>query len=155
MIRLLLEKNYRKNQHLDSGIVNHGQMKGTTTEKRVDIWANSQPVGMAIERIEQMIKEGISNNVLFVKFEDFCVNPKGQMERIYNFLELPYYEGHDFDNVIQATTEDDSVYGIYGDHVIRHKIELQKPDYKEILGVNTCNWIKNRFGWYFDVFNYK
>lgn len=150
-----MEKNYRKNQHLDSTVVNHGQMRGTTTEKRVDIWANSQPVGLAIERIEQMLREGIGNHVLFVKFEDFCANPKGEMERIYKYLELPYYEGHDFDNVIQATSEDDSVYGIYGDHVIRHKIEPQKPDYKEVLGVNSCNWIRNRFGWFFETFNYK
>ena len=29
-----MEKNFRKNQHLDSGIVNHAEMTGTTTEKK-------------------------------------------------------------------------------------------------------------------------
>jgi sulfotransferase len=149
-----MEKNYRKNQHIDSGIVNHGQMKGTTTEKRVDIWANTQPVGMAIERIQQMFKEGIADNVLFIKFEDFCLNPKSQMERVYNYLGLPYYEGHDYNNVEQLTHEDDSVYGIYGDHVIKQTIQPQKPDYKEVLGVNTCNFIKSKYHWFYDIFNY-
>jgi sulfotransferase len=35
-----MEKNFRKNQHQDSGLVNHAEMTGTTTEKRVDIWVN-------------------------------------------------------------------------------------------------------------------
>ena len=108
-----MEKNFRKNQHMDSGIVNHAQMQGTTTEKRIDIWSQSQPVGLAIERLQQVFKEGINQNMLFVKFEDFCSNPKTEMQRIYNYLELPYYE-HDFNNVEQITQEDDAVYGIYG-----------------------------------------
>jgi sulfotransferase len=149
-----MEKNYRKSQHLDSGIVNHGQMKGTTTEKRVDIWGGSQPVGLAIERIYQIFKEGNNKNILFIRYEDFCDNPEVEMKKIYQYFNLPYYEGHDFNNVEQITQEDDSVYGIYGDHVIRQKIEPLKKDYKEILGNNTCEFIKNKYKWFFDEFKY-
>ena len=149
-----MEKNFRKNQHLESGMVNHSQMKGTTTEKRVDIWSNTQPVGLAVERIYQIIKEGKNKNILFVKFEDFCENPEFEMKRIYSHFNIPYYEGHDFDNVEQITHEDDSVYGIYGDHIIKQKIEPQKKDYKEILGSSTCDYIKNRYKWFYDEFKY-
>jgi sulfotransferase len=149
-----MEKNFRKNQHLDSGIVNHGQMKGTTTEKRVDIWSNSQPVGMAIERVYQIIKEGNNKNILFIRFEDLCENPENEMKKIYMHFGLPYYEGHNFDNVEQITQEDDSVYGIYGDHIIKQKIEPQKKDYKEVLGNATCDYIKNRYKWFYDEFRY-
>ena len=149
-----MEKNFRKNQHLDSGIVNHGQMKGTTTEKRVDIWSNSQPVGMAIERVYQIIKEGNNKNILFIRFEDLCENPENEMKKIYMHFGLPYYEGHNFDNVEQITQEDDSVYGIYGDHVIKQKIEPQKKDYREVLGNATCDYIRNRYKWFYDEFRY-
>lgn len=148
-----MEKNFRKNQHMDSGIVNHAQMQGTTTEKRIDVWAQSQPVGLAIERLYQVFKEGINQNMLFVKFEDFCSNPKTEMERIYGYLELPYFE-HDFNNVEQITKEDDAVYGIYGDHKIKNKIEPLKIDYKEVLGVNASNWIKTNYKWFYDEFGY-
>ena len=148
-----MEKNFRKNQHMDSGIVNHAQMQGTTTEKRIDVWSQSQPVGLAIERLQQVFKEGINQNMLFVKFEDFCSNPKTEMQRIYNYLELPYYE-HDFNNVEQITQEDDAVYGIYGDHKIKSKIEPLKLDYKEVLGVNASNWIKTKYQWFYDQFGY-
>jgi sulfotransferase len=117
------------------------------------VWAQSQPVGLAIERLYQIFKEGNNQKMLFVKFEDFSSNPKKEMERIYNYLELPYYE-HDFNNVQQITQEDDSVYGIYGDHKIKSKIEPLKPDYKDILGVNPCNWIKSNYKWFYDQFGY-
>src|SRR5574343_106067 len=38
------EVKFRENQHLDSGLVDHGKLVGTTTEKRIDIWANSPPL---------------------------------------------------------------------------------------------------------------
>jgi len=75
------------------------------------------------------------------------------MTRIYNYLELPYFE-HDFDNIEQITQEDDSVYGIYGDHAIRKKLEPLPNDYREILGLGACNWIKTNYKWFYDEFKY-
>jgi sulfotransferase len=146
-----LEKKFRENQHLDSGIVDHANMNGTTTEKRVDIWANSQPVGLAIERLYQIFKEGLNEKILFVKYEDLLTNPRREMERIYNYLELPIFY-HSFDRIEQITKEDDSVYGIYGDHSIRTKLEPPKSNAKEILGENVCFWIQERYKWYYDIF---
>jgi sulfotransferase len=77
-----MEKNFRKNQHLDSGLVNHSQMAGTTTEKRIDIWSQSQPVGLAIERLQQMFREGINEKVLFVRFEDLTSSPKSERKNL-------------------------------------------------------------------------
>jgi sulfotransferase len=149
-----MEKNFRKNQDKDIGIVDHSQMKGTTTEKRIDLWVSSPPVGLAMERLYQIIKEGIDKKMLFVKFEDFTKNPGKEMERIYDYLEVPNFE-HDFDNVEQLTEEDDSVYGIYGDHTIRKKIEQTPIDYNQILGVQASNWIKNNYQWFYEYFGYR
>jgi len=149
-----MEKNFRKNQDKDAGIVDHSQMKGTTTEKRIDIWVSSPPVGLAMERLYQIIKEGIDKKILFVKFEDFTKNPGKEMERIYGYLGVPYFE-HDFDDVAQLTMEDDSVYGIYGDHTIRKKIEPIQSDYNQILGVQASNWIKNNYQWFYEYFGYR
>jgi sulfotransferase len=148
-----MEKNFRKNQHLDSGIVNHAEMIGTTTEKRIDLWANSQPVGMAMERLEQIIKEGNDNKMLFIKYEDLTKDPNKEMKKIYEYLELPFYQ-HDFNNITQITKEDDSVYGIYGDHNIKSKIEFKQTNSVEIIGEHASNWIKNRYSWFFNYFSY-
>jgi sulfotransferase len=149
-----MEKNFRKNQHKDSGLVDHSKMTGTTTEKRIDQWVASPPVGIAMERLYQIIKEGIDQKILFVKFEDFTKNPAKEMERIYDYLNIPYFE-HDFDNVEQITKEDDEVYGIYGDHKIQKKIQPVVPDYNQILGKQAADWIKNNYKWFYDYFQYK
>lgn len=149
-----MEKNFRKNQIQDSGMVDHAQMRGTTTEKRVDIWVQGQPVGLAFERLQQMIKEGIDNQVLFIKFEDLTSRPDVEMRRLYNYLELPHFK-HDFDNVEQITVEDDSIYGIYGDHNIRTKVQKVPSNHEAILGRNASDWIKNHYKWFYDRFDYR
>ena len=148
-----MEKNFRKNSHVESGMVNHAEMVGTTTEKRIDIWSSSMPVGMAMERLYQMITEGIDKKTLFIKFEDLTFNPESEIKKVYNFLELPQFK-HDFNNVKQITQEDDRVYGIYGDHQIKNKIEPLKKDYNQILGNEASDWIKNHYKWFYDTFKY-
>ncbi len=148
-----MEKNFRKNTHKDSGIVNHAALLGTTTEKRIDIWAGGQPVGLAIERLSQIIREGINKKILFVKFEDLTKDPETQINRIYDYLEVPRFK-HDFQNIQQITVEDDEVYGIWGDHKIRQKVEEVKSVANEILGTPACNWIKNNYAWFYQEFKY-
>lgn len=148
-----MEKNFRKNQHMDSGIVNHAALTGTTTEKRIDLWAAGQPVGLAIERLSQIFKEGINKKMLFVKYEELAQNPEKEMTRIYEYLGVPHFV-HDFDNIQQITQEDDSVYGIYGDHTIRQKLEPLPKDFNEVLGSAACNWIKTNYKWFYDEFKY-
>jgi sulfotransferase len=149
-----MEKNFRKSQHKSSPLVNHAQMTGITTAQRIDIWSQSQPVGLAIERLSQILKEGNDRNMLFVKFEDLCLYPDTEMTRIYEFLGVPHFQ-HDFDNIEQITQEDDEVYGIFGDHKIQQKLMLPQSEAKKILGVNECDWIFKKYAWFFERFNYK
>ncbi len=152
-----MEKIYRMNQESHQGIQNHSEMKGTTTAKRVDIWTNSQPIGLALERFNQMFLEGIDKKCLFVRAEDLTSKPETEMNRIYDYLirEIEPYK-HDFDNVQQTTMEDDSVYGISSTlHKIKTKVEPLKPDYYDILGKDICKWIDTNFAWYQSAFNYK
>jgi len=149
-----MEKNFRKSQHQHNGIVNHAEMSGTTTPKRVDIWMNSQPVGLAVERLNQVIREKIDANILFVRFEDLCNNPNFELKRIYEYLGLDYFQ-HDFNNIEQITIEDDEVYGAFGDHKIRSKLEPVKVSHNTILGSDVSDWIYKNYKWYFDYFKYK
>ena len=147
-----MEKNHRKNPD-KSGMTNDGQMANITTEQRVDTWVNTQPVGLAFHRLFQIIKEGRDKQMLFIKYEDLTRNPQKEMDRVYNYLEVEPYQ-HDFDNVKQITKEDDEVYGVFGDHIIRQKIEFINPDYKEVLGHQASQWIRQNYGWFYEYFKY-
>lgn len=148
-----MEKNFRKVPEKASPVLNWGNMQGTTVPKRIDIWAQSPPVGMAIERLSEIFRTGINSKMLFVRFEDLCLYPETEMKRIYNYLEVPYFE-HDFDNIQQVTKEDDEVYGAFGDHEIRTVLSPVPSKAKQILGKDVTDWIYNNYQWYFQQFRY-
>lgn len=147
-----MEKNHRKNPD-KSGMTNDAQMANITTENRIDTWVNSQPVGLAFQRLLQIIKEGKDKSMLFIKFEDLTRNPEKEISNVYNYLEVEPFK-HDFSNVEQITKEDDEVYGVFGDHKIKKEVGVVKPDYNEILGLNTSKWIKQNYAWFYEYFKY-
>ena len=149
-----MEKKFRENPLAHDPIVNWAEMSGTTVEKRADVWLQTQPVGLALERFGEIIKRGWDKHMLFVKFEDFTKYPDEEMDRIYDYLELDSYTGHDFNKVEQTTKEDDTVYGIYGDHKINPVVSELPQDYIDVLGVKTCDHIKEVGEFYFKYFNY-
>jgi sulfotransferase len=149
-----MEKNLRKHPDKASQFINHSKMTGTTIPKRIDLWAQSQPIGLAIERLSEIINQGLDKHFLFLKFEDLCLYPDTELTRIYQYLEIPYF-AHDFDNITQITQEDDQIYGIFGDHKIKNKLEMIPSEAKKILTAPVCDWIFNNYQWFYSYFNYR
>ena len=148
-----MEKIYRNNQHLHDDIISHGTLKGTTVGKRVDIWLSSPPIGLALERMHEIIHQRISEKMHFVKYEDLLTNPQKIMDGVYNYLNVPVYK-HDFKNIPQLTIEDDAVYGLGNIHTIQSELGSVKHSYKEVLGEGISEFLKNKYKWYFDLFDY-
>ena len=88
-----------------------------------------------------------------LKFEDLTTNPEKELKRIYNYLELPYYN-HDFNNVEQMTIENDVIHGIFGDHKIERQIRPVKENYNEILGKENADRLRTHYDWFYKRFNY-
>lgn len=148
-----MESNFRKHPEKQSDILDWSKGQGTTVPKRIDIWAQNPPVGLAIERLSEMFRTGIAEKVLFVKFEDLCLYPDTEMMRIYRYLDIPHFQ-HDFDNIEQVTKEDDEIYGAFGDHVIRTKLEPVTSKAKSLLGKDVTDWIWTNYEWFFKQFRY-
>ena len=148
-----MEKNFRKNPEKHHPMVDWSTMSGTTIPKRVDVWAQGVPVGMALERLQEIFRLGNDKHILFVRFEDLCLYPENTMKEIYDYLDIPHFE-HDFDTIEQVTKEDDEVYGDFGDHNIRQKLEVVPSKAKDILGKEVINWIYNNYPWYNETFRY-
>jgi len=149
-----MERKFRENPDKHDSILDWSKLQGTTVPKRVDLWVANPPVGLAIERLQEIIRQGLDRHIHFVKYEDLCLHPQQTMTLLYQYLEVPEYI-HDFDNIEQVTQEDDAVYGIYGDHVIRKQLSIKKSDAERLLGKDVCRWIKDNFQWYFNKFDYK
>jgi sulfotransferase len=148
-----MENNFRKHPEKQSDVLDWSKGQGTTVPKRIDIWAQNPPVGLAFERLSEIFRMGLDSKMLFVRFEDLCLYPDTEMIRIYEYLGIPHYK-HDFDNIEQLTKEDDEVYGAFGDHVIRTKLEPVPSKAKQLLGKDVTDWIYTNYKWFFDTFRY-
>jgi sulfotransferase len=149
-----LEKKYRQNPLLDHEITSWKELRGNTTYKRVIELSNSILMSTSTESLYQSILEEYDNKILFIKFEDFCINPEDNMKKIYMYLDLPYFS-HNFNQIEQLTHENDQMYGSFGDHIIKPKLEPLYEDYKRILGYETCELITSTYKWFYDYFKYK
>ena len=119
----------------------------------VFIWAQNPPIGIAMERLKQMMDEGIDKNILFIRFEDLTSNPQDELNKIYDYFEVERYQ-HDFDNVKQLTQEDDTVHGIFGDHAIRREVKPVQEQHNKYLGIELSQNIVNTYPWFYEYFNY-
>ncbi len=149
-----MEKNFRKNPHRENYVQNPVNLQGTTVRKRVDIWAEGLPVGVSIDRLKDCFEQGIAEKMLFIRYEDLMENPEHEMRRFYEYISLPYYEKHDFENIVQKEHENDMAHGIYGDHKLRPKFKKLPDDWDEILGFEISNAIKNTYKWFYTQFEY-
>lgn len=147
-----MEKLFRKNPEADNGLIDWQSMRNTTISKRVDFFANTMPVGLALDRLEAVMQNGNAHKFLFIKYEDFCLRPDTEMARVYNYLDLPFFH-HNFDEIKQVTREDDSLFGM-ADHNIRQRLDLPQSDAEQVLGRGVCEWIYQRYNWFFDYFKY-
>ena len=148
-----MEKKFRSDPEVSKGDVNWATGKGINIETRVKEWSNSPPVGLAFNRLKEIIDRGYADKILFVKFENLTSQPKKELERIYDYLGEDNFS-HDFNNVEQITQEDDTVYGVYGDHKIKKTVKPLTDDYNQILGENISQNIKNSYQWFYEYFKY-
>ena len=44
---------------------------------------------------------------------------------------------------------------VFGDHVIRKKVEYKEPDFKEVLGEKGCDMIVEAYPWFYELFEYE
>lgn len=109
-------------------------IKFQTMQGRVETWLQpNQPVGNAYQRLKDCIKRGYGDRLHLIDFDDLTSEPEATMRKVYEFLGEVYFE-HDFDNIVQITKEDDTIYGFKDLHTIRSKVELMKPQWPTVLG---------------------
>lgn len=143
------EKLWRKNTgQTQWNFEKEDYFKSQTVEGRCDIWAkNDQPIGLAYNRIKDVISRGFKDQLRFIEFDNLTNRPHETIQQVYNYLGLPYYQ-HNFTNIKQVTKEDDEgVHRIPDLHTIRSDVLPVPHDSTEILGSELVNKYKNLEIW--------
>ena len=148
------EKLHRAEPEKNSTWYKADEFRGTTTDKRVDMYIKNQPLALDIDRMYELIhhRQDIGK-VLFIRAEDLTSDPKRIMNDLYKNLNVDPFD-HDFDNVKQTTHENDIIHGLGDLHTIRQKVTPLKDDSEEILGTALCEYIDDKFDWYQKYFSY-
>lgn len=68
-------------------------------ERCADVMSDQGLVGVGYNGIKQALYSNNLDMLLFVEYDDLCKNPEGTLKRIYNFIDMPYYPYHDFNNI--------------------------------------------------------
>jgi hypothetical protein len=71
---------------------------------------------------------------LFVEYEDLLADPKGQLDRIHTFLDLPAFD-YDFSNIDGSSVkeDDENLHGYEGMHDIKPVLQKQHNDHPKDL----------------------
>lgn len=144
-----MERLFKKNEHKDNDQIK--PLKKISQGERNITWANQ--FLHETKNLESSIKDGNDTKMLFVKYEDFCRNPKHEIERVYDYLDVPYFR-HDFNNVQQTVEENEEVYGYTGMLKISPEVKINTEDAKNSIDDLAKTWIDENFRWYNDYFGY-
>ncbi len=148
-----MEKKFRQNPDKHQPIENHNNLTGTTTLKRAVLHLQTPPVGLALDRLQEVHQRGWNKKFLFIRFEDLTSQPQQVLKAVYDYLQVLQFE-HNFNHVEQVTQEDDQAFGIANLHEIRSKVEPPKDDHLTVLGKDAVRFVQNNYAWYFNNFGY-
>lgn len=82
----------------------------------------AKPLGLSLARLAARQSRGPDARVLYVEYDDLVNNPVAVMGKVFSHLGLSAFEV-DPNKVVKSAQEDDSVYGIFGDHSVRSVVE--------------------------------
>jgi sulfotransferase len=107
----------------------------------------SEPLMRSISGIQWAKKNNENNNFIFIQYQELVDSPKETIDKIYEFLEWEPFE-HDFENIVVKYPENDEVYQLQGQHVIREKISKIENDFvlsQEVI--DKCTTVDKLMGY--------
>lgn len=100
------------------------------------LWAQSQA----------FIRGDDKKHLLMVEYDDIVKNPKTTMEKIYEFLDLEYYE-HQFSNIENSHREIDDQWYLKDMHHVRKTIKKQSKSPQDVLSKTILDTYSNLEYW--------
>lgn len=93
-------------------------------EDRFDAWmqSGSMPLGLALDRINMRKSRGCDDRIRYVSYGDLVAHPIEVMREVFAFYGVDPVDV-DPSNVVKQVLEDDRVYGVFGRHSVRTKVE--------------------------------
>jgi sulfotransferase len=116
-------------------------------DNRVDYLMSPQGIiGQSYHALTEAFRKGNDKYLLLVEYDDLVQNPQQELNRIYDFLQLPRFT-HTFENVKPKFDENDDVYKLENMHTVRSKVEKIHRDNSKFLSDYVINKYKHMEFW--------
>ncbi len=126
----LIERNNSLNNDADRYLRSKGIP--ITIDNRCDYFFNNF-IKFHIDTVNQSLCD-YKENIHLIDYNLLVNNPDKEFEKIYNFLELKYYQ-HDFNFIENTCKEEKDVnWGVENLHIIRNKLQKKSTPPEEVLG---------------------
>jgi hypothetical protein len=107
-------------------------------------------IDSALHTLSQSKLPENKNNFHLIEYDNLIKNPKKEIKKIYEFLQIKYYDGHYYDNIKQYTflgsRYNDSFLGL-NLHEINGSIKKTAKPYQKILSKYIIEKYKNSETW--------
>ena len=118
-----------------------------TNDNRADYLMSSEgSIGLSYHALSEAYRKGNDKYLLLVDYNDLVKNPQQELNKIYDFLEIPKFT-HNFGSVKTKEDENDSVYELENMHTVRDKVEKIYRDNTKFLSKYILNKYKNMEFW--------
>lgn len=143
----LFERNKNVPNFADEHIkYNKRYLYRTLNDARCDeLMRMNGPIDHALYSISNL-KKNHPNMIHLVEYDDLVSNPQSTINKIYQFLNLDFYE-HDFINIENPKEIDWKYYKIPDLHYVRKKVEKKSPNVKDVLSEYVISKYSNYEIW--------
>ena len=118
-----------------------------SNDNRADYLMSPQGIiGQSYHALAEAFRKGNDKYLLLVEYDDLVQNPQQELNRIYDFLQLPRF-AHTFENVKPKFDENDEVYKLENMHTVRSKVEKIHRDNSKFLSDYVINKYKHMEFW--------
>lgn len=119
-----------------------------------DMFSDKGLIGGPLAGIKDMLDRNLPN-VFWMKYEDLADRPEEIMRMMYDYFGIPYFNGHDYEDVKNTSEDVDGNYLLMYPHEGNGKVELTPLDeYKHYMSPFIHEQIYDRYQWYNETFGY-
>ena len=137
------ERTYQENRFSPECPDIPNELQNITLEERINYFLNSMPLNISLKRLDDVFQTRLSDKMLFIRYEDLCSYPEEVINKVYQYLKEEKYV-HDFNNIQKDVKENNSVFGIFGNHNVKKSIKpIEDKPWSDVLNDGVAKSLHN------------
>lgn len=120
-----LERLFRKNPFENTRMFASNNERSTVYSRVEALGQHNRLVGHAWTALKEAFYGEQGDKLLIIDYEVLTRAPEKTLRIIYDFVDEPWFEGHDYDNVDYDAPAFDEALGVAGLHSVRKKVSFE------------------------------